>query len=58
MKENVVSVSFKEEDEETSRLEKFGLTSVLTCRLNLGHLVRQAVGQVQTSYQAVSQPIG
>jgi len=44
MKENVVSVSFKEEDEETSQLEKFGLTSVLTCRLNLGHLVRQAVG--------------
>ena len=44
MKENVVSVSFKEEDEETSQLDKFGLTCVLTCRLNPGHLVRQVVG--------------
>ena len=44
MKENVVSVSFKEEDEETSQLDKFGLTSVLTYRLNLDHLVRQDVG--------------
>ena len=44
MKENVVLVSFKEEDEETNQLDKFGLTSVLTCRLNLGHLVRQDVG--------------